>query len=64
MADLAAFCSYAGTNIGGKTQPRAMAVFQHFPKTCIRRMPLRLEELCPMCLAEAFTPGLPGESYL
>lgn len=35
MAALAAFCSYAGTHIGGKTQPRAMAVFQHFAKTRI-----------------------------
>lgn len=64
MAGLAEFCSYAGIDIGGKTQPKAMAVFQHFPKTYINRMPLRVEELCPLCLAEAFTPGLPGKSYL
>lgn len=64
MAGLAEFCSYAGNNMGGNTELGAMAVFQHFPKTYINRTPLRLKVLCLICLAEAFAPGLPGESCL
>lgn len=64
MAGLAESCSHAGINIGGKTKPGAMALLRHFPKSYINRTPLRLKELCPICLAEAFSPGLPRESYL
>lgn len=64
MVGLAELCSYVGIDIGGKTQLRAMAASRHFPKTCINRVPLRLEQLCAIRLEQAFTPGPPGESHL
>lgn len=64
MAGLGESCSYAEINIDGKTKPEAMTVFRGFPKTYINRMPLKLKERCLVCLAEAFTPSLPNESYL